>query len=115
MVALVLPRSPRESVLRGNEDAARRTVAQMRKWAHTISNLTSRASSYSITDALETDDVLVDRTIAEIREKIAEESSSSYLECFNFKSKLRTGQRTVIGCLVQSFQQVWPIRDTRRL
>lgn len=30
MVALVLPRSPRESVLRGNEDAARRTVAQMR-------------------------------------------------------------------------------------
>jgi len=81
-----LPRSPRESMLRGNEDAARHTVARMH--------------------AVDDNDPIVDAIIEEIRIRNAEESSSSYLECFNFRSKLKTGQRTLIGCCVQSFQQL---------
>lgn len=51
---------------------------------------------------------LVEYTVKEIREKIEEErgSGSGYKDCFNFKSDLQTGQRTLIGMGVQSFQQL---------
>lgn len=51
---------------------------------------------------------LVEYTVKEIEEKIEEErgSGSGYLDCFNFKSDLQTGQRTLIGMGVQSFQQL---------
>jgi len=81
-----LPKSPREAIQKGNVEDARRTISSM----HGV--------------ALH--HPLVEYTVKEIQEKINVESSSSYLECFNFKSDLRVGQRTLIGMAVQSFQQL---------
>jgi len=83
-----LPRSPRESILNDNIETARDVIARM----HGIA----------------IDDPLVQAYIDEIQEKIVEEkhSGAGYLDCFNFKNDLKTGQRTLIGCGVQSFQQL---------
>lgn len=81
-----LPKSPRESVSKGNHDDARKTISSMH--------------------AVALHHPLVEYTVKEIQEKIAEESKSSYAECFNFKSDLKVGQRTLIGMAVQSFQQL---------
>lgn len=57
---------------------------------------------------IENDDPLVQAYIDEISAKIIEEkhSGAGYLDCFNFKNDLKTGQRTLIGMCVQSFQQL---------
>lgn len=83
-----LPKSPRESVLNGHPDNARKTIATMH--------------------AVALHHPLVEYTVKEIEDKIAEErgSGSGYLDCFNFKNELQTGRRTVIGMCVQSFQQL---------
>ncbi|THH21042.1 hypothetical protein EW146_g432 [Bondarzewia mesenterica] len=83
-----LPRSPRESILNGDIEVARVVIARM----HAIS----------------VQDPLVQAYIDEIREKIEEEkhSGTTYLDCFDFRNEFKTGQRTLIGCLVQSFQQL---------
>lgn len=56
--------------------------------------------------AVEPEDPLVNRTLNEIKETINIQGSSSYLEVFNFRSRLKVGQRTLIGCCIQSFQQL---------
>jgi len=83
-----LPRSPRESVLNGNFEAAKRTVGTMH--------------------ALQPDDPLVISIVEEIQAKIVEEKNhgASYKDAFDFRSELRTGQRTLIGMFIQSFQQL---------
>lgn len=83
-----LPKSPRESILNGHQDDARKTIASMH--------------------AVALHHPLVEYTVKEIEEKIQEErgSGSGYKDCFNFKSDLQTGQRTLIGMGVQSFQQL---------
>lgn len=80
--------SPRQSILKGNTEAARNVIARMH--------------------GIPTDDLLVQAYIDEITAKIEEEkhSGASYIDCFNFKNDLKTGQRTLIGCCVQSFQQL---------
>ncbi|ETW76260.1 MFS sugar transporter [Heterobasidion irregulare TC 32-1] len=83
-----LPQSPRQSILTGNPEDARSVIARMH--------------------GIPIDDPLVQAYIDEITEKIEEEkhSGASYLDCFNFRNDLKTGQRTLIGCFVQSFQQL---------
>ncbi|THH13065.1 hypothetical protein EW146_g7113 [Bondarzewia mesenterica] len=83
-----LPRSPRESILNGDTEVARVVIARMH--------------------AIPVQDPLVQAYIDEITEKIEEEkhSGTTYLDCFDFRNELKTGQRTLIGCLVQSFQQL---------
>ena len=50
--------------------------------------------------AIPLDDPLVQAYMDEIAAKIVEEkvSGAGYLDCFNFRNDLRTGQRTLIGC-----------------
>ena len=83
-----LPQSPRQSILNDQPEVARSVIARMH--------------------AIPIEDPLVQAYIDEITEKIIEEkhSGASYLDCFNFKNDLKTGQRTLIGCCVQSFQQL---------
>ncbi|KZP16666.1 general substrate transporter, partial [Athelia psychrophila] len=83
-----LPVSPRQSMLAGDVEKARDVIARMHGIPH--------------------DDPLVQAYIDEMAEKIEEEkhSGASYIDCFNFKNDLKTGQRTLIGCCVQSFQQL---------
>lgn len=82
-----LPKSPRESVLNGKHDDARKTISRMH--------------------AVALHHPLVEYTVKEIEAKIAEErgSGSGYKDCFNFRNDLKTGQRTLIGMGVQMFQQ----------
>ena len=74
-----LPQSPRQSILNEHPEDARSVIAQM----HAIS----------------IDDPLVQAYMDEIAEKIVEEkvSGAGYLDCFNFRNDLKTGQRTLIG------------------
>ena len=83
-----LPVSPRQSILRGDTEKARDVIARMH--------------------GIPMDDPLVQAYIDEISAKIEEEkhSGAGYLDCFNFSNDLKTGQRTLIGCGVQSFQQL---------
>jgi MFS transporter, SP family, sugar:H+ symporter len=102
-----LPQSPRQSILNDHPEDARSVIARMH--------------------AIPLDDPLVQAYMDEIAAKIIEEkvSGAGYLDCFNFKNDLKTGQRTLIGyvlvfhgcetsnlspyfcrCCVQSFQQL---------
>ncbi|KIM82997.1 hypothetical protein PILCRDRAFT_70080 [Piloderma croceum F 1598] len=83
-----LPQSPRQSILNDHPEDARSVIARMH--------------------AIPLDDPLVQAYMDEIAAKIVEEkvSGAGYLDCFNFKNDLKTGQRTLIGCCVQSFQQL---------
>jgi hypothetical protein len=69
-----LPKSPRESVLNGKHDDARKTISQMH--------------------AVDLHHPLVEYTVKEIEMKIQEETGqgSGYKDCFNFKNDLKTGQ-----------------------
>lgn len=81
-----IPKSPRESVYKGNHDDARRTISQMH--------------------GVDIKHPLVEYHIKEIEAKINEENAagSGYLQCFNFKSDFKTGQRTLYG--IQAFKGI---------
>jgi MFS transporter, SP family, sugar:H+ symporter len=75
-----LPQSPRQSILNDHPEDARSVIARMH--------------------AIPLDDPLVQAYMDEIAAKIVEEkvSGAGYLDCFNFRNDLKTGQRTLIGC-----------------
>lgn len=83
-----LPQSPRQSILKDHPEDARSVIARMH--------------------AIPLDDPLVQAYMDEIAAKIVEEkhSGAGYLDCFDFRNDLRTGQRTLIGCVSATLDEL---------